>query len=189
MQSQRLDDTEARLRGLFEAAGQGDGAAYQAFLRAMATHLRGYFRRRMNQWPDDVEDLVQETLLALHNQRHTWRGDCPLTAWVHAIAKYKLIDQLRRHSRTSALHDPIEDGMDEAQGLFSMSDEQASDARRDVTALLDELPEAQRTAIVQTKLQGRSVAECAAATGMSESAVKVYVHRGLKALALRMRTA
>lgn len=185
MATQQLDATEARLRALFDAAEGGDSRAYQAFLQAMATHLRAFFRRRLSQWPDDVEDLVQETLLALHNQRHTYHRECPLTAWVHAIAKYKLIDQLRRHSRTSALHDPLEDDLQ----VFAASDEAASDARRDVSVLLQELPQAQRVAIEQTKLQGRSVAECAAATGMSESAVKVYVHRGLKALALKMKTA
>lgn len=185
MANQSLDQTEAKLKALFDAAASGDSRAYQAFLSAMATHLRAFFRRRMTQWPDDVEDLVQETLLALHNQRHTYQQSCPLTAWVHAIAKYKLVDQLRRHSRTSALHDPLDDDLQ----VFAASDENASDARRDVSVLLQELPQAQRDAIVQTKLEGRSVAECAAATGMSESAVKVYVHRGLKALALKMKTA
>jgi RNA polymerase sigma-70 factor (ECF subfamily) len=187
MQTHTLDQTEARLRGLFEAAQGGDSQAYAAFLRAMAAHLRAFFRRRLSQWPDDVEDLVQETLLALHNQAHTWRRDCPLTAWVHAIAKYKLIDQLRRVGRTSALHDPLDETLDSAPHLFVASDEQARDAKRDVMQLLEGLPEAQRVAITQTKLEGRSVAECAAATGMSESAVKVYVHRGLKALATKMR--
>ena len=125
---------------------------------------------------------MQDTLLAVHNQRHTYRADQPVTAWVHAIARYKLIDLLRSRSVREALHDPIDEDME----LFAASDTDATDARRDVAVLLDQLPDNQRLPIMHTKLEGLSVAEAAAATGMSESAVKVGVHRGLKALAALM---
>ena len=118
----------------------------------------------------------------MHNQRHTYRADQPVTAWVHAIARYKLIDLLRSRSVREALHDPIGDDME----LFAASDTDAADARRDVAQLLEQLPDNQRLPIVHTKLEGLSVAEAAAATGMSESAIKVGVHRGLKALAALM---
>jgi RNA polymerase sigma-70 factor (ECF subfamily) len=53
--------------------------------------------------------------------------------------------------------------------------------------LLERLPERQRLPIIHMKLEGLSVTEVARITGMSESAVKVGVHRGLKALATMMR--
>ena len=59
--------------------------------------------------------------------------------------------------------------------------------RRDLEVLFDELPQAQRQAIVLTKLEGLSVAEAAARTGASESAIKVQVHLGLKRLAALVR--
>ena len=93
-----------------------------------------------------------------------------------------MIDLLRSRSVREALHDPIDDDME----LFAASDTDATDARRDVAQLLEQLPDSQRLPIVHTKLEGLSVAEAAAATGMSESAVKVGVHRGLKALAALM---
>ena len=174
---------ESRLRLLFVAALDGDEPAYRAFLSEAAAHLRAFFRGRLKTLPDYVEDLVQETLLALHNQRHTYDPDQPVTAWVHAIARYKMIDLLRRRAAREAHDVPLED---EAE-IFASSDTQAADARRDVLALLEQLPELQRLAILYTKLEEMSVLEAADRMGVSVSNVKVSVHRGMKTLARLMR--
>jgi RNA polymerase sigma-70 factor, ECF subfamily len=174
--------TEVRLRTQLLQGMEGDAKAYQAFLKGLSTHLRAFLRRRLSTLPDDIEDLVQDLLLAVHNQRHTYRPDQPLTAWVNAMARYKLIDLLRSRSGRETLHDPIDDDM----AVFAANDHEAADARRDVNKLLQQLPDHQRLPIVHTKLEGLSVSEAAAATGMSESAVKVGVHRGMKALAALM---
>ena len=170
---------EDRLRSLLLQGLAGDAKAYQSCLTEIGAHLRAFFKRRLTSLPHDVEDLVQETLLALHNQRHTYHSDQPLTAWVHAIARYKLIDLFRARGRREALNDPLDDELQ----VFAASDTDAADARRDLGQLLQQLPAHQRLPIVHMKLEGLSVIETAKATGMSESAVKVGVHRGLKALA------
>lgn len=175
----RLQAGEDRLRALLLQGLAGDAKAYQACLKDMGAHLRAFFKRRLASLPDEIEDLVQETLLALHNQRHTYQSAQPLTAWVHAIARYKLIDFLRSRGLREALNDPLDDELQ----VFAASDTDASDARRDLGHLLKQLPDHQRLPIVHMKLEGLSVIETAQATGMSESAVKVGVHRGLKALA------
>lgn len=163
---------------------RGDGAAYERFLRALAGHLRAFLRKRLTGLPDDVEDLVQETLVAVHIQRHTYDPGQPVTAWLHAIARYKLVDLLRRRSRHEVWNDPLD-----AHEIAAASDERADEARRDLVKLLETLPDRQRLSIVYTKLQGLSAVEAGRRIGMSESAVKVAVHRGLKALAARMRAA
>lgn len=178
-------DIEERLRGLLLQGLEGDAAAYQRFLKELSAHLRAFLRRRLSQRPEEVEDLVQETLLAVHNQRHTYRADSPVTAWAHAIARYKLIDWLRSHAAKEARHDSLDD--DNADTLFSTSDSDAAEARRDLGRLLGLLPDRQRLPIVHMKLEGLSVVETAQLTGLSESAVKVGVHRGLKALAAKLR--
>jgi len=175
--------SEERLRGLLARGLSGDGAAYHAFLADLTAHLRAFFRKRLDRIPDEVEDLVQETLIAVHNQRHTYDPGQPLTAWMHAIAKYKLVDFLRRRARTDALIDPLDDELE----VFAASDADAAEARRDLAKLLADLPDRQRMPIVHVKIEGLSVAETAQLTGMSESAVKVGVHRGLKALAAKIR--
>lgn len=177
-----VNASEERLRALLVRAIAGDAAAYHVFLRDLGAHLRAFLRKRLARLPDEVEDLVQETLLAVHNQRHTYDESQPLTAWLHAIARYKLVDLLRRRARRDLLNDPIDDGNE----LLVASDTEAADARRDVAKLLDTLPDRQRRPIVHVKLEGLSVAETAKLTGMSESAVKVGIHRGLKALAARI---
>lgn len=182
-----LHTTEQRLHGLMVTGMAGDAQAYRALLDAIAPHLRSFLRRRMRQWPDEVEDILQECLLALHNQRHTWNAALPVTAWIQAIAKYKLIDWLRRHGRRGALHDEYDDN----EALFASADgagtQAAQEAARDLAALLALLPPQQQAAIAHTKLDGWSVRETAQALAISEDSVKSAVHRGLKALAGKIR--
>jgi RNA polymerase sigma factor (sigma-70 family) len=183
----RLQGIELRLHALFLQGLEGDALAYRRFLQATATHLRAFLRRRLSRWPDEVEDLVQESLLAIHNQRLSYDTGVPLTAWVYAIARYKLIDWLRRHARRDSLHDPLDDVHGDEDALFSSADEAAGEARRDLAKLLATLPDRQRDAIIYTKLDGLSIREAAGMLQMSEAAVKVTVHRGLKALAANLR--
>lgn len=179
------NEAEAQLRALFLRGLEGDAAAYHEFLARLGAHLRAFLGRRLFGWPDEVEDLVQECLLAMHNHRHTYQSDQPVTAWAHAIARHKLIDLLRAKSTREALHDPLDDEME----LFAESATDAGEARRDLDALLEQLPPRQRDPIRCVKLQGLSVAETARLTGISESAVKVGIHRGIKALAKLVREA
>jgi RNA polymerase sigma-70 factor, ECF subfamily len=174
-----MQGVEDRLRGLLVSGLAGDAAAYHRFLQELSGFLRGFLRRRMTALPDDVEDLVQEVLLAVHNQRHTYDRAQPLTPWLHALARYKLVDLLRRRSRTEALHDPLDE---ESEVLAAPADD-GGEARRDVAKLLAQLPDRHRLPLQYVKLEGLSVREAAQRSGMSESAVKVGIHRGLKALA------
>ena len=175
---------EERLRSLLKSGLAGDAHAYHGFLKQLSAHLRGFLRKRLVNLPDEVEDLLQELLLAVHNQRHTYDPSQPVTAWIYAIARYKLIDRLRQRSRKERLNDPL----DEDDELLATSDGEAADARRDLAKLLAQLPDRQRLPIVYMKIEGLSVAETARLTGMSPSAIKVGVHRGLKALAAKIRS-
>lgn len=177
-----INRIEADLQALFLLGQGGDAAAYHAFLKRLSMHLRAYVSRKLFGWPDEVEDLVQECLLAVHNQRHTYQREQPLTAWVHAIARYKLIDLLRAKSSREALHDPLDDELE----IFAASETEARDAQRDLSGLLETLHDRHRLPIIHVKLEGLSVAETAQLTGMSEAAVKVGIHRGLKLLGERL---
>jgi RNA polymerase sigma factor (sigma-70 family) len=168
---------EAQLRAWLLAGIGGDEAAQRAFLSEAAALLRGFFRNRLRGAPEDAEDLVQETLIALHTRRDSYDPAYPLTAWLFAIARYRLIDHLRR-LRRRGVHASIDD-MELGE---TDPDYAASDARRDVAVLLDMLPPKQRTAIRLVKLEERSVKEAAAETGYSESDIKISIHRGMKTL-------
>ena len=176
-------DFESALKPLWLRAQSGDDVAYRQALGLLASRLRAYLKRRLSGLPDEVEDLVQETLLALHLQRGTYDLSLPVSAWAVAIARHKLVDLWRRRGRRDDLHDALDD-VDE-QLLVAEPDD--GGAKRDLAVLLKGLPEAQRQAIVLTKLEGLSVAEAALRAGASESAIKVQVHRGLKRLAALVR--
>ncbi|KAB0677768.1 sigma-70 family RNA polymerase sigma factor [Aureimonas leprariae] len=163
------------------AALAGDAGAYRLLLAEAAELLEGYFARRLVAGRRaDVDDLVQETLLAIHQRRMTFDPTRPFTVWLHAIARYKLVDYFRRNRQRVTI--PIED----ADELLSVEHEAATSARLDVDRLLATVPERTRAVIRDVKLDGRSVAETAAARGMSEASVKVTVHRGVRSLAARM---
>jgi RNA polymerase sigma-70 factor (ECF subfamily) len=176
-----LEDVEETLRASLLLALAGDNQAYAAFLTQSGAHLRAYFRRRLVASPHEVEDLVQETLLALHNRRHTYQTTQRLTPWLYAIARYKLVDLLRSQSPRRRVEVSLDD--DDGASALLAADVSPAEAQRDLLKLLETLPDRHRLPIVLVKLEGRSVAEAAAATGMSEAAIKVGIHRGLKKLA------
>lgn len=174
----KFNALEVQLKVLFIAASNGDVKAYSNFLQTLTPYLRGFFRKRMKVYPDLVEDLTQEALLAIHLKRHTYDTKLPISAWVYAIAKYKYVD-LVRSQKNWGKYDSIDEDLD----VFATSDEVAQDSRRDLAKLLQSLPESSRMAIQLTKLDGHSVKEASVMTGMSESAIKIGVHRGLKKMA------
>ena len=178
------DEFESGLKRLWLSAQAGDEPAYREALVQISGRLRSFFGRRLASLPDEVEDLVQETLIALHLQRGTFDPSSPVTAWVHAIARHKLVDLWRRRGRREALHESL-DELDERDHPV-VSGEQT--VRRDLTVLLNTLPLAQRQAIALIKVEGLSVAEASVRSGVSASALKVQVHRGLKRLALLVRS-
>ena len=163
----------------------GDSGAYHQLLERLTGHLRAYYRHRFSRighGPPEAEDLLQEALIAVHTHRHTYDRSQPFTPWVHAIARYKFLDYLRR-TKASFRDLPMES----VQELTAYSHMTAVDSGLDLQRLLSEISSKAREAIQYVKLDGLSVSEAAARTGMSQSAVKVAAHRGLKALALRIR--
>jgi RNA polymerase sigma factor (sigma-70 family) len=174
-----LRATEDQLKAWMISGLDGDAKAHAALLGALVPLLQSFFRRRMHDGHDDIEDLVQETLIAIHTRRASYDRDRVFSAWMFSIARYKMIDHfrgLRRHVPFEGLEDILV-----AEGF-----EAASNARMDVDDLLGELPDKQARTIRDTKIGGLSVTEAAARSGISESDVKVSVHRGLKTLAARL---
>jgi RNA polymerase sigma-70 factor (ECF subfamily) len=176
-----MTSPETELRKLMLASLDGDAVAHRALLGRLSGHLRAYYRSKLaraGRSVGDAEDLVQEAVLAIHLKRHTYDPDEPLTPWVHAIARFKLIDFLRR-TRRSTTDLPI----DAAEDVTAGDDRSGAESSLDLARLMELLPEKMRCSIVAVKLDGRSVAEAAARCGVSESLVKINIHRGLKRLA------
>ncbi len=172
------------LSQLMRLARRGDDEAYRRLLGRVAAWLRSVARRglvRAGRSTEDSEDIVQETLLVMHLKRDSWDDSQPLEPWLHAIARHKLIDHLRRlgfrdhvdideHARTLAAPQPAEAGA-------------STDARQ----MLGSLPERQRVIVESISIEGRSARDVGQQLGMSEGAVRVALHRALKALAAAYR--
>lgn len=175
---------EAELKALLLAAQAGDKQAYRRLLGELTPLLRAYLRRQLGRYATrgtgDEEDVVQEVLLAVHGRLASYDPAYPATAWIHAIARYKAIDHLRARGR-GGIHLPIEDALD----AEVMPGQEAADHRMDLDRMLAFLPAPLRTLIEKVKVEGRSIHEVAEATGQSESAVKVAIHRGLKRVSAR----
>lgn len=164
---------EATLARLMAAGQRGDRAAYRQLLALCLPLLRRFFRNRLPE--SGIDDLVQETLMSLHQKRDSWDPARAFLPWLAAIARYRWVDHLRRgYARPEA---PLED-------VFGVeSGEAAIVARFGCDRLLAQLPDAQAAAIRATRIEGLSTADAADRLGQSESLVKVNVHRGLKKLA------
>lgn len=163
---------EASLARLTALAQGGDREAYRALLEACQRWLRSYFSRRIA--PDHLDDLVQESLIALHQKLATFDPSRAFLPWLAAIARYRWVDQLRRYYRAA------EDELYE--DLAGIDEEPAIAARISLERMFERLPAAQARAIELVKIEGLSIAEAARASGQSESLVKVNIHRGLKRL-------
>lgn len=170
---------EAEFARLLQNALQGNEKAYAEFLRKAAALVRGFARRRTAQGGIDPEDVVQETLLAIHLKRHTWRADRPVGPWLYAIARFKLIDAFRKTGRRMEV---ALDGTFDVQA--SEAEEQASE--REIGRALDALAPGQRAVVSAISVDGRSIKEAAQALGMTEVAVRVALHRGLAAIAKKL---
>lgn len=166
------------LDALMIAAQSGDEAAYHALLKALAVVLRSYFARRLGR-DAAVEDLVQDTLVAIHERRATYDPQRPFAAWFFAIARYKLIDHLRTARRNLTI--PI----DEFEDLAGADEEAFASARIDLERLLDDLPQRSRDIVRTVKIEGQSVAEVSLRSGLSPVAIRVLLHRAVKAMSAK----
>src|SRR6266516_2632807 len=178
-----------RLAGLMRSAQDGDGSAYASLLSEITPWLRHMIRyqRRFLQ-PQDIEDLVQDVLLSLHAVRATYDPKRPFLPWLAAIAGNRLADGARRYARRDANEVAVENLP------VTFADEGAKmpmDAYGDPEALrhaIEALPPGQRQAVEMLKLRELSLKEAARESGMGVGALKVAVHRGIRALRKALST-
>ena len=172
------DTDEARWSALMVSAQAGHEADYVQLLKELSRATRYYLLSRFGH-QHFLDDCVQETLIAIHQARHTYNPRRRFRPWLFAIVRHKTIDTLRRqrsqqqlllkHSEEVLVHareaESTEPGDSLIQGL-----------------LLRRLSPEHREALTLTKLIGLSNAEAAGRLCISESAVKVRVHRAIGSL-------
>jgi RNA polymerase sigma-70 factor (ECF subfamily) len=169
------------------AANRGDAEAYRRVLEGLALVVRGLAGRSLARYglsAGEAEDIVQETLLAVHLKRQTWDEGRPLLPWVRAIAENKVIDNLRRRGRRT--HVPLDELCDLGEEPAA-GDSPAALTGLDAERMMAHLKGRQRDIVVAISIQGASAREVAGRFGMTEGAVRVALHRALKSLAAAFR--
>jgi len=165
------------------AAQAGSREAYLRLLTDISSSFRQFAAadlRRFGLQVQDVEDVLQDILLAVHLKRHTWRPDHPFTPWLRAIARHKMVDFVRGRVRHKGL--PIED-FPNVSPVLPVEPVVSVPMHR----LLDDLPRRQRQVVEELGLGGATVADTAAKLNMSPGAVYVAFHRGLARLVARFQ--
>ena len=180
------DPAEEKWATMMRAALAADEVVYRRLLeeigRAVRPMARGAFSRA-RVGDADVEDVVQETLLAIHLKRQTWNGGQKMAPWVNAIARHKIIDAMRR--RGVRRWEPIED----FEAVLAAPEVEDPHTRSDVERLMEALPARSRDIVKSISLDGQSIGATAARLEMTEVAVRVALHRALKSLATAWRSA
>lgn len=167
---------------LLTAAQDGDRASYAAFLHAAVPLIRAVGRGKLAR-PADLEDFVQDTLLAIHQALPTFQPGRPVGPWLGTIARNRLSDALRRTYRRRSVETAFDDG------LADIVPQPEADTPPHIALgpLLSQLPERQRMAIDMLKVRGMSLKEASDASGISIGALKVAVHRGIAGLRQLLR--
>jgi RNA polymerase sigma-70 factor (ECF subfamily) len=164
------------------AARRGDSAAYARLLTEIAAVLRRYVRVRLARSVRaglEVEDIVQETLIGLHLKRDSWDDTRPIRPWVHAIARYKVADALRRAARDVPRHDLPIDAWAE---VIAAPGSEPPHRERDAERLIAALPRRDRGLVRALALEGLSIRSAAERFAMTEGAVRVALHRARQRL-------
>jgi RNA polymerase sigma factor (sigma-70 family) len=170
---------------LMAQAQDGDGRAYARLLTEVSPFVRALVRRKCRD-PETIEDVVQDVLLTIHRVRQTYDPSRSLSAWLAAIAARRAIDALRRRGRIGS-HETVDDFAYETYADPGANREDAGVASRTIAALLVALPLRQREALELVKVKEMSMQEASTVSGQSVGALKVNVHRAIKALRARLQ--
>ena len=154
-------------------AQRGDESCYTKLLEEIGDVIAAYLTVRFGSI-DLIEDCVQEGLVAIHMARHTYDVKRPFRPWLFTIVHNRTIDMLRsQKSYKSILARSVEEAID--QPVTPIEDEINN------SMIFAALKPIHREVLLLTKVVGLSVSETADTLDISESAVRVRVHRGIKA--------
>jgi len=160
-------------------AQAGDKVVYENILKEIAPMIRNFLRKFNYRSLIDIDNLTQETLIAIHNSSHTYQANRSFRNWIFAIANYKLKDELRRLYRKKKFSEV--DFCDVENFLF---DEVEFDfeAKPTLSEMLYVLKPKQQEIIKLLKIECNSLQEAANKMNMSVAAIKVAAHRSYEIL-------
>jgi RNA polymerase sigma-70 factor (ECF subfamily) len=172
------EEQDKQWRALIVKAQSGDSAAYRELLSALVPVIRRAVVKSLPS-PDSADDVVQEVLLSVHKALHTYDSNRPFTPWLMAIVSFRKTDFLRQHYAARGNKQVSLESVDIPDYLNSSD---SSMNCHDIENAINELPKKQRKVVELLKIKGFSTKEVSEQTGLSETAVKVTMHRALQKL-------
>lgn len=169
-----------QLQALFRSGVAGNQADYARFLQGVTPYLTRIIARFIEHGARD--DVVQEILISIHKARHTYDGVRPLAPWLAAIARYRMMDYLRRHY-AKRQHQMVDIAEMESVLADVTGD---TDPSESIDDLLQGVTERPRQILTMLHVEGYTAKEVGQRMNMSESAVKVAAHRAVKAIRKRL---
>ncbi|HQT62022.1 MULTISPECIES: sigma-70 family RNA polymerase sigma factor [unclassified Acidiphilium] len=168
-------------------AQAGNRRSYEAVLRAALPWLRGMARRRFP-WADaaEAEDIVQDTLLALHRNLHLYDPARPAAPFLLGILKLRGADRRRAQARHHLRTTPLDDVPVTSSSLATKETQEVSIDVGRISSAVGALPPREREILEMLKLREMSLAETSAATGMSVGALKVATFRAIRRLRAKL---
>jgi RNA polymerase sigma-70 factor (ECF subfamily) len=175
-----VEEREQRWAEAMCGERRGDALAYERMLKEVAAALRRSLAPRLVRLglgSHEAEDLVQEILIGVHGKRDTWDPARPFLPWLHAIARYKLIDFMRRCRRDTRwrVDLPDEDWLE----MIESPIHEANCSTWEVDRRLAVLPAGQRKIVRAIAVEGASVRKVAQGLAISEGAVRMTLHRAI----------
>lgn len=169
----------ARWRELAREAQQGNAKSYAILLREIVPYIKSILTGSLANY-DWVDDITQDVLISVHKSLGTYSPELPFRPWLRAIIQFRKTDFLRKHYKAKATMDNATQNVE----IFGESVTNTAHAGelKDIEAALDTLPDKQRAIIERVKIQGHSIKDVAEEMGMTDSAVKVSVHRAITKL-------
>ncbi len=171
---------ESRLKKLLIESLEGNRKSYELFLKEIQIIFRNFLKNKIIE-EENIEDLVQEILISIHNGRHTYDSSLPVLNWIFSIAYRRYVDFLRKKKRINK-YEFYTETFEQFQTNIYLDNEDRFIERDKINRILDKMSEKDRKIIQLLKFENYSIREISKMLGKSESAVKVAAHRAYKKL-------
>lgn len=166
----RLSENETKFKQLINKAQDGDKASYTELLQGLNSFLRSYIRKRIFD-QNEIDEVVQEILVAVHKSLHTYDAEKSFMGWFLAIAEYKIVDYIRSLKKRSGSVD-----LNSISNFLALSNSD-SDLKIDIEKAINSLSSREKNVLTLIKVDGQSINEVAKQLNLTEANVKVIAHR------------
>ena len=177
-------------RALIERAVRGDASAFNDLMAGQEKRMFAVAMRMFGS-KEDAEDCLQDAMLRIYRSIKTFKFESSFATWVYRVTMNTCLDELRRRKNraSTSLDSLLDSGWAPTDGHDTPEQHAVrSEARRSISAFIQELPEDMRAAVVLRDIQGLSYDDIAVALNTNVGTVKSRISRGREKLREKIRS-